>query len=108
MDLVRGVAEALKWVRAGVHFLAGEPREDMRGVIAIVRSMPDEMRQVFTLRKVYGFEQSEIARCLGMSESAVAENLVQAALRIARYYRGGQVLEGDIPSKAITHLPETL
>jgi DNA-directed RNA polymerase specialized sigma24 family protein len=49
-----------------------------------VRSLPVECRQVFTLRKVYGYSGKEIAIRLGIPEHAVEEHLIQAARRCAQ------------------------
>jgi len=37
-----------------------------------IQSLPDRCRQIFTLRKVYGMSQPEIARQLGLSENTVS------------------------------------
>ncbi len=40
-----------------------------------IQSLPDRCRQVFTLRKVYGMSQTEIARQLAISEHTVSAQL---------------------------------
>ncbi len=40
-----------------------------------IQSLPDRCRQIFTLRKVYGLAQSEIAAQLGVSENTVSAQL---------------------------------
>jgi RNA polymerase sigma factor (sigma-70 family) len=40
-----------------------------------IQSLPDRCRQVFTLRKVYGMAQPDIARKLGISEHTVSAQL---------------------------------
>lgn len=40
-----------------------------------IQSLPDRCRQVFTLRKVYGMSQPDIARKLGISEHTVSAQL---------------------------------
>ena len=40
-----------------------------------IQSLPDRCRQIFTLRKVYGLPQAEIARQLGISECTVSAQL---------------------------------
>jgi DNA-directed RNA polymerase specialized sigma24 family protein len=42
-------------------------------------AMPSQCRQVFTLRKVYGYSQKEIATRLSIPESEVEKHLTQAA-----------------------------
>ena len=40
-----------------------------------IQSLPDRCRQIFTLRKVYGLSQREIATRLGVSENTVSAQL---------------------------------
>ncbi len=40
-----------------------------------IQSLPDRCRQIFTLRKVYGLSQGEIASRLGVSENTVSAQL---------------------------------
>lgn len=58
-----------------------------------IQSLPDRCRQVFTLRKVYGMSQSDIARTLGISEHTVSAQLtigLQKCTRfMAKYRREG-------------------
>ena len=51
-------------------------------LIRLVALLPDETRQVFTLRKVYQLGHREIATRMGISESRVAACLVNAVLQI--------------------------
>jgi RNA polymerase sigma factor (sigma-70 family) len=48
-----------------------------------IASMPRRCRQTFTLRKVYGFSQKEIAAQLNISENTVEQHLTKAARRCA-------------------------
>lgn len=41
-----------------------------------IQSLPTRCRQIFTLRKLYGLSQREIARRLGLSESTVSNQLI--------------------------------
>jgi hypothetical protein len=52
-------------------------------LIARVAGWPATMRQVFTLRKVYGQSPDEIARTLNLSASAVEQHLIAAVLACA-------------------------
>lgn len=55
-----------------------------------IQSLPDRCRQVFTLRKVYGMSQSDIARKLGISEHTVSAQLtigVQKCTQFMAKYR---------------------
>lgn len=49
----------------------------------VVESMPPAMRRVFTLRKVYGYTQKEIAAALNISEHTVEQHLFKAARVLA-------------------------
>jgi RNA polymerase sigma factor (sigma-70 family) len=40
-----------------------------------IQSLPDRCRQIFTLRKVYGLSQAEIAQRLGVSENTISTQL---------------------------------
>jgi RNA polymerase sigma factor (sigma-70 family) len=49
-----------------------------------IAALPDRCRQVFTLRKVYGFSQQEIAKQLGITENTVEVHLQRAAHKCAQ------------------------
>jgi RNA polymerase sigma factor (sigma-70 family) len=49
----------------------------------VVAALPKRSRQVFTLRRVYGLSQREIASHLGISEKTVEQLLVRAVRRCA-------------------------
>ena len=55
--------------------------EDIQVLIRAIKSLPDRCRQVFTLRKIYGLSQKEIAARLGISENTVE---VQGAIGIRK------------------------
>jgi RNA polymerase sigma-70 factor (ECF subfamily) len=57
---------------------------ELAHVAEFARGLPAECRQVFTLRKVYGYSGREIANRLGIPEHAVEEHLIQAARRCAQ------------------------
>jgi RNA polymerase sigma-70 factor (ECF subfamily) len=46
-------------------------------------SLPARCREIFTLRRVYGFSQKEIAKRLGISEGVVEQQLVKGMRRCA-------------------------
>jgi RNA polymerase sigma-70 factor (ECF subfamily) len=49
----------------------------------VVGELPKRYRQVFTLRRVYGLSQREIAQHLGISETTVEQLLARAVRRCA-------------------------
>ncbi|WP_292960181.1 RNA polymerase sigma factor [Novosphingobium sp. UBA1939] len=55
-------------------------REQLRLVGRLLADLPDRCRTIFTLKRMEGLSQREIAKRLGVSESVV-ENDVQKALR---------------------------
>ncbi len=57
--------------------------QELALLAAAVEQLPARCRQVFTLRKVYGFSQKEIAERLQISENTVEQHLHEggAALR---------------------------
>jgi len=55
--------------------------EDIQLLIKAIQSLPERCRQVFTLRKIYGLSQKEVAARLGISENTVE---VQGAIGIRK------------------------
>jgi RNA polymerase sigma factor (sigma-70 family) len=55
--------------------------EDIQLLICAIQSLPSRCRQIFTLRKIYGLSQKEIASRLGISEHTVE---VQGAIGIRK------------------------
>lgn len=60
-----------------------EQRDQIRLIVAIVGTLPNICRQVFVMRKVYGYHQQEIAKLLKISENTVEQHLTKAARRVA-------------------------
>ena len=58
--------------------------QELSLLAAAVEQLPARCRQVFTLRKVYGFSQKEIAEKLQISENTVEQHLTKAARRCAQ------------------------
>ena len=59
------------------------PDQELALLAGVVANLPSRCRQVFTLRKVYGYTQKEIAERLQITENTVAQHLIQAARRCA-------------------------
>jgi RNA polymerase sigma-70 factor (ECF subfamily) len=51
--------------------------DELRNLHALIASMPTQMRRVFTLRKVYGLSQNDIAVRLGLTVSTVEKHVVR-------------------------------
>ncbi len=58
--------------------------QELALLVNAIQGLPDRCRQVFTLRKVYGYSQKEIASRLGISENTVEQHLTKAARRCAQ------------------------
>src|SRR6201992_1183394 len=52
--------------------------QELAMLVKAIQSLPDRCRQVFTLRKVYGYSQKEIASRLNISENTVEQHLTKA------------------------------
>lgn len=59
-------------------------QRELAVLVKAIQGLPDRCRQVFTLRKVYGYSQKEIALRLNLSENTVEQHLTQAARRCAQ------------------------
>ncbi len=55
--------------------------QELALLVNAVQDLPDRCRQAFTLRKVYGYSQKEIAGRLQISEHTVEQHLTKAARR---------------------------
>jgi RNA polymerase sigma-70 factor (ECF subfamily) len=49
--------------------------QELEFLTEAIQSLPERCRQIFTLRKVYGLSQPEIAKRLGLSENTVSAQL---------------------------------
>lgn len=58
--------------------------QELALLASAVEQLPTRCRQVFTLRKVYGYSQKEIAQRLQISENTVEQHLTKAARRCAQ------------------------
>jgi RNA polymerase sigma factor (sigma-70 family) len=69
--------------------------QELEMLTEAIQSLPDRCREIFTLRKVYGLSQKEIAKHLGLSENTVTAQITIGAkkcmaflLRIRREREG--------------------
>jgi RNA polymerase sigma factor (sigma-70 family) len=58
--------------------------QELAMLVKAIQSLPNRCRHVFTLRKVYGYSQKEIASRLNISENTVEQHLTKAARRCAQ------------------------
>ncbi|WP_260597417.1 RNA polymerase sigma factor [Sphingomonas endolithica] len=58
-------------------------RQELAAVAALIGALPDRCREVFTLRKLHGLSQREVATRLGIAESTVEKHLVKALASLA-------------------------
>ena len=58
--------------------------QELAMLVKAIQNLPVRCRQVFTLRKVYGYSQKEIALRLDISENTVEQHLTKAARRCAQ------------------------
>lgn len=71
-------------------------RRELFRVQALIQALPERCRRVFELRKVLGVPQREIARRLGISESAVENEAVKGMRLIMRALeQEGAEVRGD-------------
>jgi DNA-directed RNA polymerase specialized sigma24 family protein len=80
-------------------------------LVHLARALPTECRRVFTLRKVYGCSEREIADRLGIPEHAVERHLIQAACLLAhaveeayRRCAGGDAAQAERPRSFLQKL----
>jgi RNA polymerase sigma factor (sigma-70 family) len=65
-------------------------RQELAHVAALIAALPDRCREVFTLRKLDGMSQREVAAQLAIAESTVEKHMVKAlALLTDAIGRGG-------------------
>jgi DNA-directed RNA polymerase specialized sigma24 family protein len=57
---------------------------ELEALVAALRTLPQVTQRVFVLRKVYSWSCEQIAARVGLSEAAVVQHLVAAALACMR------------------------
>ncbi|WP_292020692.1 MULTISPECIES: RNA polymerase sigma factor [unclassified Brevundimonas] len=69
---------------------AAADRQELGRVAALIAALPPKCREVFTLRKIQGLSQREVAQRLGLSESTVEKHIGKAlGILTAKIGRGG-------------------
>lgn len=66
-------------------------REELAFVAKAIAQLPPKCRQVFTLRKIHGLSQREVAKELNISESTVEKHVIKALAQLTNAIgRGGK------------------
>lgn len=71
-------------------------RQELSQVSAAIAALPDRCREVFTMRKIHGLSQRQVAEALGIAESTVEKHMVKAlAILTNAIGRGGNVRDAS-------------
>ena len=63
-------------------------RDELTRLAQVIASLPGKVRDVFTLRRVHGLSQREVAERLGLSESTVEKHMARGFLIMLELYGG--------------------
>jgi RNA polymerase sigma-70 factor (ECF subfamily) len=64
-------------------------REELHRLAQLIAGLPRRVRDVFTLRRVYGLSQREVAERLGIAESTVEKHMARGLLLMLEPLRHG-------------------
>lgn len=70
-------------------------REDYTRLTEAIQSLPERCREVFVLRRLYGYSQKEIAARLGIAEKTVEIHAMVGMKKLTQYFRD---LEASAPA----------
>ena len=74
-------------------------RDELQRLAEMIARLPGKVRDVFTLRRVYGLSQRDVAEKLGLSESTVEKHMARGFLiMLEQFGHGGK--EPSHPSSA--------
>src|SRR5690349_20308894 len=76
-------------------------RDVLTRLAAMIARLPGKIRDVFTLRRVYGLSQREVAAKLGLAESTVEKHMARGFLIMSEFYGHG----GNAPSHPSSSRP---
>jgi RNA polymerase sigma factor (sigma-70 family) len=74
-------------------------RDELRQLARMIAGLPGRVREVFTLRRVHGLSQREVAQRLGISENTVEKHMSRGFLLML------ERLGGKDPSQPSSHDP---
>jgi RNA polymerase sigma-70 factor (ECF subfamily) len=75
-------------------------RDDLHLLQAAIDAMPPQTRRAFTLRRIEGFSQREVAQITALSESTVEKHMSRAIrILMAQFGRGGKPNRRASPSR---------
>src|SRR5215469_15198486 len=74
-------------------------RDELNRLAHMIAFLPGKVREVFTLRRVHGLSQREVAGRLGLSESTVEKHMAKGFLIILELFRDGGK-QGSYPSSS--------
>ncbi len=72
------------WLPEQQSHVASEPQaaleagNDLRSIEAALRGLPERTRQIFLLNRIHGRTYAEIARAMGLTQSAVEKHMMRA------------------------------
>jgi RNA polymerase sigma factor (sigma-70 family) len=64
-------------------------RDELHRLAGMIARLPARVREVFTLRRVYGLSQREVAEKLGISESTTEKHMARGFLLMLEQFRDG-------------------
>src|SRR5262249_29858837 len=76
-------------------------RDELTRLAEMIARLPGKIRDVFTLRRVHGLSQREVAAKLGLAESTVETHMAKGFLIISEFYGHG----GNMPSHPSSSRP---
>jgi len=68
-------------------------RDELTRLAEAIARLPGKIRDVFTLRRVHGLSQREVAARLGLAESTVEKHMAKGFLMMSEWYGHG----GNVP-----------
>src|SRR5258706_13755665 len=72
-------------------------RDELHRLAGMIARLPGRIREVFTLRRVYGLSQREVAEKMGIAESTVEKHMARGFLLMLEQFRDGGK-QTDYPS----------